>query len=187
MAAASQLINEGGAGALTMRALAGRLGVAPNALYSHVENKTQLLDQLLDDLLAGVQAPAADSADPIRALREMMSSTYDVLTSAPTLLPLFLARQGARGPYAVRLGELMDAFFVRAGLSGAAVARARRVLIIHTIGSAAFAASAPVAPKGDRPLPLSESRRSFDQGLRWLLAGIMQGVAGDEGFEPSVS
>ena len=49
LAAARELLADGGAQALSMRALASRLAVAPNALYSHVENKTALLDALLDD------------------------------------------------------------------------------------------------------------------------------------------
>jgi AcrR family transcriptional regulator len=40
-----------------MRTLARRLGVAPNAVYSHVASKADLLDALLDDLLAEVTPP----------------------------------------------------------------------------------------------------------------------------------
>ena len=42
-----------------MRALARRLDVAPNALYSHVADKTDLLDQLLDEAGAGLTWRAA--------------------------------------------------------------------------------------------------------------------------------
>lgn len=174
--AATELIRQGGVDALTMRALARRLGVAPNALYSHVADKTQLLDDVLDDLLSAVAVPPVDGGDPIPALGALLESSYDLLTSHPSLVPLFLARQGARGPNAVRLGEVMDQLLSRAGLSGPAVDEARLVLIIHTIGSAAFASGPPVAPGGERPLAAAESRRVFDHSLRWLLAGIMQGL-----------
>jgi len=168
LTAAREQLTEGGLDGLTMRALARRLAVAPNALYSHVQSKTGLVDELLDELLASVRTP--DDADgPIAGLTEVMSSTYDVLTAHPDVVPLYLARQGARGANAVRLGEVMDALLVRAGVTGPAVAEARRVLIIHTIGSAAFATSAPDA---DRAIPTKESQRSFGQSLRWLLTGI---------------
>ncbi len=50
LAAARELLATAGVDGLTMRALARRLDVAPNALYSHVRSKTDLLDALLDDL-----------------------------------------------------------------------------------------------------------------------------------------
>ncbi len=42
-------------GTVTMRAVAQRLGVAPNALYSHVADKTELVDGVLDRVLAQVE------------------------------------------------------------------------------------------------------------------------------------
>ena len=100
--AAHEVLAAQGPTALTMRAVARRLQVAPNALYSHVDSKTALLDDLLDDLLADVTAPDPAAPDPSAAVTQMMESTYDVLTAHPELVPLFLSRQGARGPNAVR-------------------------------------------------------------------------------------
>lgn len=47
------LLDEGGTGALTLRAVAGRLGVAPASLYSRVVSADDLLDLALDHTLAG--------------------------------------------------------------------------------------------------------------------------------------
>ena len=55
---------ERGLEALTIRALPERLGVMPNVLYSHVANKTALIDDLLDEVLAEVTAPGPDVRDP---------------------------------------------------------------------------------------------------------------------------
>ena len=173
LAAARELLAEGGVPALSMRGLAGRLGVAPNALYSHVPNKTALLDDLLDDLLALVAAPSPDTADPVAGLAEMMSSTYDVLTAHRDLVPLYLSRQGARGANAVRLGQVTDTLLTRAGVTGQHGEEARRVLIVHTIGAAAFA-TAPAAAS-DPPLSTKQARRSYTRGLHWLLDGITHG------------
>lgn len=179
LAAARELLADGGVQALSMRALASRLDVAPNALYSHVANKTALLDDLLDDLLAVVQAPSSDARDhPAAGLTELMLSTYDVLTAHPELVPLYLSRQGARGANALRLGQVMDTLLERLGVTGAAGTQARRVLIVHTIGSAAFT-SAP-SPESDPPLSATDARRSFTHGLRWLLDGITQSSDGTE-------
>ena len=167
--AARELLAEEGLPALTMRALARRLDVAPNALYSHVTDKTELIDALLDDHLAAVHDPSAEAADPVAALAAVMTSTYDVLIGAPDLVPLYLARRGARGENAVRLGETMDALLARAGVTGDAIPEARRNLIVHAVGSASFAtADAPPQDRG----PGSTARDAFVHGLEWLLAGI---------------
>lgn len=159
-----------------MRALARRLDVAPNALYSYVPSKTALLDDLLDDLLALVEPAGPEVEDPLAALTTLLTSTYQVLTGHPDLVPLYLARQGARGPRAVRLGELMDVRLGALGVRGTAVGQARRALIVHAIGFAAFASSAPSTPDADRPVPSAEAAEDFRRSLQWLLAGIVGGV-----------
>jgi len=153
-------------GSVTMRAVAQRLGVAPNALYSHVADKTELVDGVLDRVLAQVEAPAP-GPDPLDALHRLMSSTHDVLLRHPQLVPAFLTRQGARGPNAQRLGAVALEHLAAAGLDGATARDGLRVLIVYTIGFAAFD-SGP----DERPLPGSELRHSFESGLRWLLSGM---------------
>jgi TetR/AcrR family tetracycline transcriptional repressor len=165
---AHALLAEEGLEALSMRALARRLGVAPNALYSHVPGKTELVDALLDDRLSLVEEPVADAPDPIEALAALMTSTYEVLLTRPDLVPLYLSRQGSRGPNAVRLGVTMDALLARLGLAVDAVPPARRALILHAIGGAAFAGA-------DGPVPAETARADFARSLRWLLAGIAGG------------
>src|SRR3954470_24628974 len=50
-----------GVGALSMRAVADRLGAAPMALYNHFATKEQLVDALLDRVLGRFEAePATD-------------------------------------------------------------------------------------------------------------------------------
>jgi TetR/AcrR family tetracycline transcriptional repressor len=171
VAAAHELLAERGLEALTMRALAERLGVSANAIYSHVESKTDLVDALLDDVLAEVTAPAPDAHDPIAGVHALMASTHEVLLVHPDLVPLYIARQGARGPNAQRLGEIMLALLDRAGVSGPAALEARRVLIVYTIAFAAFATRPPFED-GERPLQTAEIAGNFETGLRWLLAGI---------------
>lgn len=165
--AARALLAEEGLPALTMRALARRLDVAPNALYSHVPGKDELVDALLDDHLAAVHDPTADATEPVAAVTELMTSTFDVLLAAPGLLPVYLARRGARGENAIRLGETMDTLLARAGVPEAAIPTARRNLIVHAIGSAAFA-TANGPPQDCTP------RDAFVAGLEWLLAGIVR-------------
>jgi TetR/AcrR family tetracycline transcriptional repressor len=175
LAAARELLAERGLDAVTMRAVAARLGVTPNSLYSHVANKTALIDEMLDELLAEVRAPNPETADPAAGLRALMVSTYEVLLAHPHLVPLYVARRGARGAEAQQLGDVMLTLLGRAGIRGAEAREAVRVLIVYTIGFAAFAIHPPlesgpvVGPSSD------ELAANFARGLRWLLAGI--GVA----------
>jgi AcrR family transcriptional regulator len=158
LAAARELVRTG---ELSMRTLARRLDVAPNALYSHVKDKTDLLDQLLDDTLSAVAAPAG--RPPRAGVETMMTSTYDTLTAHPELVLLFLQRQGARGPHAVALGEVLDDQLGRLGVAD--VTAARRVLIVHAIGFAAFATT---GEDGDP----TATRAGFVRSLGWLLDGM---------------
>lgn len=175
LAAAAELVAEQGAGALTMRKIAARLEVAPNALYSHVESKTALVDALLDDVLGLVQDPSPDAPDPVDAVARLMTSTYDVLVAHADLVPLYLARQGARGRHAIRLGETMTVLLERAGVTGTEAGEALRVLIVHAIGFAAFATRGPLDPTlADGPRA-ARSRSDFTASLHWLLTGITAG------------
>lgn len=168
--AATDLLAE--RGTVTMRAVAQQLGVAPNALYSHVADKTELVDGVLDRVLAQVEAPQPDPAgDPGGALHRLMTSTHDVLLRHPQLVPAFLARQGARGENAQRLGAVMLEHLAAAGITGDAAREALRVLIVYTIGFAAFDG----APD-ERPLARPDLQATFDRGLRWLITGIIGSV-----------
>ncbi len=172
LAEARDVLAASGLASLTMRALAERLGVAPNALYSHFASKAALVDELLDDVLADVREPPAAIEDPSDGLEQLMASTYEVLVAHPDLVPLYLARQGAAGPNAQRLGETMIALLARAGVHGEPAREARRVLIIYTIGFAAFATHPPLEPGAGRKLTVEDMADNFTSGLRSLLAGI---------------
>ncbi len=174
LAAARELLTSGGLDALTMRALARRLDVQPNALYTHVASKAALLEEVLDDVLAGVEAPQIDREDWETALHELMASTHAVLLAHADLVTLYVSRQGARGPNAQRLGQIMLELLARGGVTGTHAREAQRVLIVHAIGSAAFTSRAPLEPGEDQAVgpPRTELVRAFERGLSWLLTGI---------------
>ena len=172
LAAARAVLREDGVQALSLRAVARRLGVAPNTLYSHVAGKEDLLDLVLDDVLGGVAVPAEEEVrrDPWGAVRAIMLDSYDVLLAHPGLVPAYLDRQGARGVQARRLGVVTMRALVTAGLDEAAAREAMRVLIVNTVGFAAFSARPEGAGAG--VIRADELRRNFENGLGWLLAGI---------------
>ncbi|MGY4719016.1 TetR/AcrR family transcriptional regulator [Naumannella cuiyingiana] len=162
---ASRLLTERGGPGVSMRAVARELGVAPNALYSHVRDKDDLLDAVLDASLAGIRPPRK-LADPRAGLTTIMKQSFGTLLRHPELVPIFLARQGSRGPNAVRLGVAMDALLARAGVADPD--QARLALITHAIGTAAL-----VRTDADAPLSIARVRRLFETSLGWLLDGIL--------------
>lgn len=170
--AARVLLAERGIDAITMRGLAERLGVSPNALYSHVSSKTALIDEILDDALGAVDTTDTESTDPFTGMHALMTSSYLTLLEHADLVPLYLARQGARGPNAQRLGDVALSLLARAGVSETRAREALHVLIVYTIGSAAFSTRGPIAASDEIPEGASSHAARFDQGLRWLLAGI---------------
>jgi TetR/AcrR family tetracycline transcriptional repressor len=150
-----------------MRALAERLEVSPNAIYSHVASKTALIDDVLDDVLAEVVVPESGAGEALEGLFQVMAGSYQALLMHRELVPLYLARQGARGPHAQRLGQVCLALLEQAGVSGARATAALRVLIVYTIGFASFTSG-----REGGPLASDQLFDNFSQGLRWLLAGI---------------
>jgi TetR/AcrR family tetracycline transcriptional repressor len=178
-----------------MRRLASELGVMPNALYSYFPHKEALLDALVDDLLGDIDIGDPAHGDWQNGLVDVMDASRRLLLAHPQLVSTFLARPGL-GPNAARLGEYTFALLRRGGLDGDQAVEAFRVLLIYSLGFAAFQ-----APRQDSDSPartrqvestfagLDDSAfphlrrlasqlaapttdRHFHAGLRWLVDGI---------------
>ncbi|MEO3791316.1 TetR/AcrR family transcriptional regulator C-terminal domain-containing protein [Nonomuraea sp. B10E15] len=82
VAAALELLNDKGMDALTVRALASRLGVGAPALYWHVRNKQELLDEMSTFVMRRVIHalseidPGADWRDAMAAYARVLRSEY---------------------------------------------------------------------------------------------------------------
>jgi len=112
--AALELAAERGLEAVTLRAVAVRLGVTPMALYRHVAGKDDLLDEMADRVYAELELPD-ESDDWWDGLLALGRSTRRVLLDRPWAVPLFA--RPLVGPNAVRLGDMLLATFRRAGFS----------------------------------------------------------------------
>jgi AcrR family transcriptional regulator len=156
IAAARRIADRDGLERLSMRALAAELGVMPNAIYSHVGSKGELLDALLDSLLGEIEAPETD--DWRRALVEVMDSSRRLLVGHPSLIPEFLSRP-TRGPNALRLGEVCIDLLARGGIEGELAVQAFRSLLVHALGFAAY--EAPRLRDPDREARVARSAEFF--------------------------
>lgn len=197
IAAARSLVEREGLAALTMRRLAGDLGVAPNTLYSHFADKTALLDAVLDDVIGEIQPPDPHAVDWAEGLVALMGQTRRLLLDHAELIPLVLSRP-RRGTNAIRLGEVTLQLLARGGIHGQRAVQALRALLIYSFGFAALQAPWLTEPQPDQRRARSQATlaaapqefpnvarlaallgrpptdQDFQAGLRWLLAGITE-------------
>ncbi len=80
--AAVALADEVGIDAVSMRKLAQELGVVPMALYKHVANKDELLDGMVDVVVAEIDSPT-DGLDWKSAVRRRILAARRVLLAHP--------------------------------------------------------------------------------------------------------
>ena len=130
--AALAVAAERGLDALSMRAVAQRLGLTPMALYGYFRSKDELLDAVLGRLLSEIPAPPAGLG-----WREVIEHlTYGlraVATRYPSVLPLLLTRP-AISPAAIQIVDVLYQALLAAGVPPAQVPRVERMLSTLAIG-----------------------------------------------------
>jgi AcrR family transcriptional regulator len=131
------LLDEHGPGALSMRRLADRLGVAPNALYTHVRGKADLIDGLIDQVYAGLTLDLDRSGDWTQQLATLSQQIRDHLLAHPAVVPYALQQPGL-GPHSLRLGEAIYDILRPAGFSDQAVVGTVYALLTYILGFVAL-------------------------------------------------
>jgi AcrR family transcriptional regulator len=132
LSAALRVVDDDGLDALTMRRLAGDLGVATMSLYSHVPNKDDLLLGVIDLATAEIVLPDPDTP-PWDALRAINRSFRSVAARHPNLVPLTATRPPT-GPAGLRTLEVALDALRRAGIDAASAATAYRLMASYVIG-----------------------------------------------------
>ena len=139
LSAGLAIADEHGLTAVTMQAVARRLRVTPMALYRHVANKDDLLDGLVERLLAEVSPPAAGLPWQER-LAAMAHGIRATATRHPGVFMLLLSRPAVTGE-ALGARESVYAALREAGLDPDQVARTERLLSTMILGFAASEAA----------------------------------------------
>ena len=134
------LLDAGGISALTIRALATRLGVAPPSLYSRIQSVDDLLDLSLDQVLdRDGQVWDARIENPC----ELLLALYDHLGRHPWA-PQVIGLRPPRGPAYVRLSERLLGLLADDGDDDPlSVAYAMSNFVIGSVATAASAAEEP--------------------------------------------
>jgi len=135
VAAAIGLADEQGASAVTMKAVAGRLGpYSAMALYRYVHSKDGLVDLMLDAATAEVPVPGRPGPSWRADLEALAGQTRQMTQRHPWYPVLFHTRPPA-GPHMMRRLEFMLAVLTGPGVSTAAAMTYAALIDRHIFGS----------------------------------------------------
>ncbi|MFI8265779.1 TetR/AcrR family transcriptional regulator [Streptomyces sp. NPDC085665] len=143
--AAVGLADEGGVAAVTMRAVAERLGVKPMSLYHHVPHKEAILDGIVDAVFADIELPL-DEPDWRAALRHRAHSARTVLGRHSWAIALMESRAHP-GPATLHHHDAVLGILSRAGFPYALAGHAYSLLDSYVYGFALTEAALPFAPQ----------------------------------------
>ncbi|MFD1938270.1 TetR/AcrR family transcriptional regulator [Nonomuraea mangrovi] len=134
------------AGALTMRALAARLGLTPGALYTYFPDRAAIVTALADRLLgqANLDLLEHGGGSPAERIVAFALNLREVLMRHPAAVPAILGA-AFNGPVALRVGESL--------LGALPDPRAAYTVMVYVLGSIALEAAetgSPVAPEAER-------------------------------------
>jgi len=135
VAEALTVIGTDGADALSMRALAARLGVVPGALYRHVRSKEQLRDLVVDEVLAEVDCQAGHALSWTEQVKVLARRLRAVLEDHPGIAALLKTRDPL-GPHSLALAEAFLTPLQQAGLPARQTALAFSLIYDYTLGFA---------------------------------------------------
>jgi AcrR family transcriptional regulator len=128
MAAAIELADRDGIESISMRRLARELGVEAMSLYTHVRNKDDLLDGMVDAVIGQIPT-SADGVGWQAALRRMVLAARGVMLRHPWA-PRMVETRAAPGPTMLGYSNAVIGVFREGGFS---IAQAHHAL--HILGS----------------------------------------------------
>ncbi|SFQ04570.1 regulatory protein, tetR family [Amycolatopsis arida] len=186
--AALTVLDRDGLAALSMRTVAGELGMSTMALYRYVADRGQLEELVVDLVLRAVDLTMPRGSAGTR-LRVLADRVRVAVAEHPAVVPLLLAHRH-RAPSSLRWGEVMLTVLTGAGLGGRRRVIAFRAILGYVFGAlqvehfgalsgpgtAALAALPPeefpllaeTAARARTIPPEEEFRRGFDILLRGL-------------------
>ena len=142
---ALRIVEENDVSALTMRRLAGDLGVAVTSIYWHVGNRDALIDLLVERLLADMGGVRATGRTPRSRVASLLQQWRSRLWERPHLIALAHER-GQTAAMFQPLQAALAAELRAVGLDGREAAQAIRVLQVHVVSSVVMERAAGRGP-----------------------------------------
>ena len=137
--AAMTLLDEGGPAGASIRGIAAKVGVAPNAVYTYFPDKAAVVKALVDRLLGEVDHDVfADTSQPWRLRVEALALELRQRLSAHPGAVALIIGEPLDGQHAMALNERLLELLSGAGLTATDAARAAYLLIVYVFGSLAL-------------------------------------------------
>jgi AcrR family transcriptional regulator len=160
LGAALELVDEEGLGALTMRRLGRELGFEAMSLYNYVANKDDVIDGILDTVLAEGRPPAAEG-DWATAVRESAISVHDAVRRHPWALSVLLEPSHIRPAHLHYMDSLLGRLR-EAGFSAETTYTAYHVLDAHIFGFSLWENAHTFT--GSEPLDMQRTAETIFEG-----------------------
>ncbi len=180
VATALELLDGGGADAVSIRSVATRLGVNPNAVYTYVASRADLERLVAEHILGAVAFPGAAASWADRIVRFAADLRAELLRH-PAVAQL-LMRAPMDGAAARAVGEWLMAALAE-GMDAEDAARTTYLVIVHVLGSVALEAAETA---GVPPLPPESERIAQRRGAladvdaqRWPRTAAARDVMAD--------
>lgn len=201
---ALKIVDAEGLGALTMRRLAGKLGVGVATVYAAVASKEVLFQALADAVIIEV-SPVGEASSPTEALVEYFLAMHKMLERHPAVAQLS-AMKPVLSEAALRMQERILELLRAGGLDPKSAAAAYSTLGSYVLGFTLTGISrldddrhavvtrlpAERFPQLHASAPyfatLATDEGQFEDGLRTILAGLFPagpGSCGDVGGHPA--
>lgn len=163
--AALEVVDAGGPTALSIRSVATRLGVLPNALYTYVESRAALERELVERVLAESDIALLAASNPPwrRRIVDYALSLRTTMLEHPAVALLIMTAP-MDGPAALLVGERLIDAFTEAGLSPADASRSSYALMVQVLGFLALEVAETEArpPLPDEAVRVGERRAALD-------------------------
>lgn len=142
-AAALEIVDADGLGALSMRTLGSALGTGPMTLYNYVKNRDELEELVAEAVIVDMRLPdrCDDWADEVRAVAGAM---WDGVRRHPNAVPLVLTRRAVSDSSYGSAERLVEALASR-GLADAELLAAFRAVLALIMGSVQVELAGPLA------------------------------------------
>lgn len=168
--AAINLADRGGIEAVSMRRLADELGVVPMALYKHVAHKEELLDGMIDLVVAEIDPPESDT-DWKSAVRKRILSAREALLRHPWASQVLEARRNPT-PDVLAYLDSMIALFTENGFSISLTHH-----LMHAIGSRVLGFTQELFNDSRSPAPQMPETVLREMALRYPNVTAIAGAA----------
>lgn len=179
-----------GLNAVTIRAVAARLGARPMSLYTHIASKDELVELMANDLIGEMLADQAPSTDWREALTTIARRSHAAFVEHPWALEAFgrRPRLGSNATsYANQMASALTGSAVQAGDMWAVLGIVNDYVLGHALRVPTTGNARDLADAGqiaDLPSLFAHndaraSQESFEIGLETVLDGIQRRFLGD--------